>query len=92
MNVQKIFKALEEDNQNSALGIICNELESQGYKVKINERPVSSESFFNGDLPEIEKVLGPLNFSILINGKPEQRFSVEFLDFHEIAIKKTRSE
>lgn len=88
MNVQKIFDALEEDKQNSALGIICGELESQGYKVKINDRSVTAEAFFNRDLEDLENVIGPLDFAIFSDHEPLQKFAVEFLDFHEIVIKK----
>ena len=62
MNVQKIFEALAEDSQNSALGIICGELEDQGYAVKIDGVPVSSAGFYNGKHSEIEKKLGDLEF------------------------------
>ncbi len=34
MNVQRIFDMLQEDQNNTALGIICAELEKQGYKVR----------------------------------------------------------
>jgi hypothetical protein len=89
MNVQSIFEALDEDDQNSALGIICAELENQGYTVNISGRLVDSSSFFDGELPEIEGQIGPLNFVLLKAGAPEQEFAIEFTEFHEIIIKKT---
>ncbi len=42
MNIEKIFSALAEDEMNSALGIICSELESQGYKIEIEGIEVTS--------------------------------------------------
>ncbi len=88
MNVQKIFEALEEDSQNSALGIICGELEAQGYAVKIDGASVTSLGFYNGKHSEIEKKLGEFEFSLYVNGILEQKFTVEFTEFHEILIKK----
>ena len=38
MNVQRIFDTLHEDQDSTALGIICGELEEQGYKVQIDGR------------------------------------------------------
>lgn len=88
MNVQKIFMALEEDTQNSALGIICGELEIQGYSVTMNGMPVSSEGFYSGKYSEIEKDLKLIEVGILKNDILEQEFSIEFIDFHEFIIKK----
>ena len=42
MNVQKIFDRLHEDKKDSELGIICGELEEQGYKVALDGREVTS--------------------------------------------------
>jgi hypothetical protein len=50
MNVQMIFQALNGDQDNSALGIICRELKSQGYTVMIDGVKVTSE----GELPQIK--------------------------------------
>lgn len=87
MNVQKIFEALEQDSQNSALGIICGELEAQGYEVSINGRKVRSEGFFEGEYIELEENLNDLIFSLSKLGNIEQRFAVVFTEYHEIAIK-----
>lgn len=88
MNVQKIFEALEEDSQNSALGIICGELEAQGYAVKIDGVPVSSAGFYEGKHTELENKLGELEFSLFVKSSLEQKFNIEFTEFHEIVIKK----
>jgi len=88
MNAQKIFEALEEDSQNSALGIICAELEDQGYSVTINGISVNSEGFNDGEYSEIEKDLKPVAVGLLKNKILEQVFSMEFIDFHEVIIQK----
>jgi len=90
MNVQKIFEALEEDNQNSALGIICSELEAQGYAVSINKVPVSSAGFYDDQHSEIEKKVGELEFALFMKGSLEQEFTVEFIGVHEIVIKNNK--
>lgn len=87
MNIEKIFKALEEDSNNSALGIICQQLEKQGYIVSINEEAVSSEGIFEERHPELES-LSQVDISLKRGKKMEQSFSIEFTDFHEIVIMK----
>ncbi len=47
MNIEKICKALQEDQMNSALGIICAELESQGYKPEIEGIRVTASEIFD---------------------------------------------
>lgn len=86
MNVQLIFEALAGDQQNSAHGIICAEMERQGYRVVMNGQPVTSDEFFDDKRLELEKELS-VNIALLKRGKVEQQFSVEFEDFHEIAIR-----
>jgi hypothetical protein len=87
MNIQKIFEALREDEQNSALGIICSELEAQGYRVAIAGKYVDSKDIFSGRHADIEKKMEPQNLSLYRKDLLEQEFSVEFTEYHEIAIK-----
>ena len=88
MNIQRIFNALEEDNQNSGLGIICAELEAQGYTVTINGKSVVSEGFFCDECQEFEQKTNTFNFSLFKEDKFEQKFLIEFTDFHDFVIKK----
>jgi len=87
MNVEKIFNALKEDTQNSGLGIVCCELENQGYEVGINSTPVTSEGFFEGEYTKLEALTEPYVISISKKGIVEQNFAIEFVDFHTIIIK-----
>ncbi len=87
MNVQKIFRALEEDSQNSALGIICGELEAQEYSVTINGMSVKSEGFYDGKYSKIDKDLKPIKIGLFKKTILEQEFSVEFIDYHDIIIR-----
>ena len=88
MNVQKIFDMLHEDQDNSALGIICGELEEQGYKVQIDGREVTSAGIFDGDHKDLEDKLGPLNVALYRDSSMEQEFSLEFVDDHEVVIER----
>jgi hypothetical protein len=88
MNIENVFNALEEDQDNSALGIICAELETQGYSVEIDGVPVSSKRIFEGGYMELEKKLEPLAITLFRGGKVEQRFAIEFIEYHEISVKK----
>ena len=88
MNVQKIFDTLQEDQDNTALGIICAELEEQGYKVQIDGKDVNSAAIFDGGHKDLEGKLGTLNVALYRDGSMEQEFSLEFLDDHEAVIER----
>jgi hypothetical protein len=88
MNVQKIFDMLQEDKENTALGIICAELEEQGYKVQIDGRDISSADVYDGGQKELEEKLGPLNVALFKDGSLEQEFSLEFIDDREVVIER----
>ncbi len=88
MNVQKIFDTLHEDQENTALGIICGELEEQGYKVHLDGREVTSAAIFDGDHKDLEDKLGPLAVSLYKNSSLDQEFSLEFVDDHEVVIER----
>jgi hypothetical protein len=90
MNIQKIFDSLEEDEMNSALGIVCAELESQGFDVEIENITVTSKDIFDNKVPSLEEVSEPLNIKLLINGIETQKFSIEFVDYHDIMIRRYR--
>lgn len=88
MNVQRIFDALQEDKKSTALGIICGELEEQGYKVRFDEQEVSSAGFFDGDHEDLEDKVGPLNVALFKDGSLEQEFTLEFVDDREVVIER----
>jgi hypothetical protein len=88
MNAQKIFIALEEDEMNSALGIICAELENQGYDITIEDINVTSKEIFENKIPSLEEVPSPLNLILYKGGKEEQKFAIDFVNYHEVVIKK----
>lgn len=84
MNIEKIYSALNEDQMNSALGIICFEFEHQGYKIEIEGIEVTSEEIFEEKLPSLEEVPVALNFRLFKDGKEEQKFSIDFIEYHKI--------
>ena len=86
MNVQKIFDMLQEDQDSTALGIICAELEEQGYKVWVDGKDVNSADIYDGRHKDLEDRLGTLNISLYRDGAMEQEFSLEFVDDHEVVI------
>lgn len=88
MNIEKIFKILDSDEMNSALGIICTEIESQGYKIEIEGIEVSANEIFNNKIPSLEEVNMPLNIKLIKNGKLEQKFSLAFVDYHTVSFNK----
>jgi hypothetical protein len=88
MNIQKIFDALHEDEMNSALGIICAELENQEYDITIEDINVTAEEIFENKIPSLEEVAESLNIKLSKGGNEEQKFAIDFVDFHEVVIKK----
>jgi hypothetical protein len=92
MNVERIFEALKKDQMNSALGIICFELESQGYEVEIEDIKVDSEDIFENKVPSLEEVAEPLKFKLYKNGALEQKFSINFVDFHKVVFQEYRND
>jgi len=87
MNIEKIFTVLDNDEMNSALGIICAELESQGYEIEIENIKVTADEIFEKKLPSLEEVAMPLNIMLFKQAREEQKFSIEFIDYHQIAFK-----
>lgn len=90
MNVQKIFDALEEDEMNSGLGVICWELERQGYGVEVEEIKVTADEIFNNKFPSLEEVPVPVNLKLSKDGIAEQEFLITFTDYHEVIISKSK--
>jgi hypothetical protein len=88
MNVQKIFDMLQEDQENPPLGIICAELEEQGYKVRVDDREIDSADVYDGKLKDLEDKPGPLTVALYKDGSLEQEFSLEFLDDREVVIER----
>ncbi|MDR3596530.1 hypothetical protein [Clostridium sp.] len=91
MNIQKIFDALEEDEMNSALGIICVELENQGYAITIENIKVTAEEIFNNKYPSLEEVPDSLNIKLSKGNFEEQKFAIDFVDYHKVIIKKFKN-
>jgi hypothetical protein len=91
MNIEKIFTALKLDEMNSALGIICSELESQGYEVEIEDIKVTSEEIFEEKLKSLEEVPAALNIKLFRDGKEEQKFSIDFTEYHKIVFKEYKN-
>ena len=92
MNIEKIFTALEEDEMNSALGIICSELEHQGYKVEIEGIEVTSEDIFEEKLKSLEEVPAALNIKLFRKEKEEQKFSINFIDYHKVVFQEYKND
>ena len=86
MNIQKIFEALADDEMNSSLGILCAELERQGYEIEIEEIKVTAEEIFENKLTSLEEITEPLSIKIYKDGQMEQKFAIEFIDYHKIKI------
>ncbi len=90
MNIEKIFLALSEDEMNSALGIICSELESQGYKIEIEGMEITSDEIFENKFTSLEVVNESLNINLFKEGKSEQKFSITFTNYHKVSFQEFR--
>lgn len=87
MNIQKVFDTLQDDMDNSGLGIICCELEMQGFSVYIDNIPVKTDDIFEDKHVDLENKMGLLDFIILKDDKVVREFSIDFVDFHQIVLK-----
>jgi hypothetical protein len=89
MNVEKLFRALEEaDTTKHILCIICAELERQGYQVSVNDAKLTSGMFEQRTVsPEL---LNETEMDVTISkpGEDSQSFRIEFSGFHAITISK----
>ena len=88
MNAQKIFDMLQEDREGPALGVICAELEEQGYSVRVDGKDVNSADIYDSRHKNLEDKLGPLDIALYRDGSLEQEFSLEFIDDHEVVIER----
>ena len=88
MNINKIFDALQNDEMNSALGIILNELEKQGYRVFVNGVYLKSYEIFENEHPDLES-MERLNLTIEKTGIETQSFGIKFIEYHKIIFTET---
>jgi len=88
MNVNKIYKAVAEDDMNSPLPIIVLELEKQGYKVKIEGVEVSSKEFDDELFSDFEESVTEFNFEVKKNDEPAMKFKLIYTGYHEFTILK----
>lgn len=87
MNIEKIYSALKEDQMNSALGIINSELEAQGYEIEIEGIKVTSKEIFENKFPSLEEVAEPLNIILFKDGKEEQKFLIDFIEYNKLFLR-----
>lgn len=87
MNVEKIFKAVQEDEMNSPILNICIEFERQGYIVKIEGVEINTDDFDHPSLEDFERSKNEFNFEIFRDKILEQRFKIVFNEYHLFCIK-----
>ena len=85
MNVQNVFHALKEDQDNHALGIVCAELEKQGYQVLADGQAITSDDIFDGGFEDLANKQ-ELKITLQQNSQNIQEFTIKFVDFHVISI------
>lgn len=83
MNIEKIFKAVNEDDMNSPLISIVNGIEKQGYSVKLEGVDVTADDLDDNLYSDLEKSVNEFNFEISKNGIVEQKFKLKFLEYHK---------
>lgn len=86
MNIEKLFNAVKEDEMNSAIGLICLELEKQGYQIKIEGIDITSDEIFNGKAEYLEQFPDKYIFEIIKNNYTKQKFVVRFIEFHQFIL------
>ena len=70
------------------MGVICAELEEQGYSVRVDGKDVNSADIYDSRHKDLEDKLGPLDIALYKDGSLEQEFTLEFVDDHEVVIER----
>lgn len=86
MNLERIYSAVEEDEMNSALITICDELVKQRYKVFVEGVEFTNDEGFNELLIDLEENVSEINFKIIKSNFAE-RFKLVFTDYHKFELK-----
>jgi hypothetical protein len=82
MNIQKIFKSVEDDEMNSPLLSIIWELEKQGYTVKLEGVDVTAGDMEDKLFEDFERATNKFYVEIIKEGL-KQKFSVVFTGYHK---------
>jgi hypothetical protein len=83
MNIEKIFKAVGEDEMNSPLISICSELEKQRYKIKVEGLEVTTDDLETELFNDLERATNNFNLELTKNNGEPQRFKLVFTDYHK---------
>lgn len=85
MNIRKIYKAVEDDEMNSALVSVCFELVEQGYEVRVEGVEYTNDESFTELLCDLENATNEINIEIIKNTKTES-FKLVFTDYHTFEV------
>lgn len=86
MNVEKLFDAVDFDAVNTPLGVICYELEQQGYKVRIEGIDIVSSDLHETIFSDLSESSDEFRIELLKDGLVEQKFKLVFTDSHRFSI------
>ena len=86
MNIEKIYSEVTNDEMNSPLITICNEIFNQGYCLKIDGVVIEREDLDNSVLTDFEQ--SQINFNLFITDVNNQskEFLLTFTDYHKFII------
>lgn len=93
MNIERIFKSVEEEPMQSTLILVVEEIENQGYQVKINDKFNGSNDLYKiEETGEIETIIARNGVAIQIQKENIiQNFRLQFLDTDSICFTKSYS-
>ena len=86
MNIEKLYKVVEEDQMNSPISLICSELELQGYRVKLEGLDTSEAELDKDVFIDFENSVQGFQIEIFKNEYPVYRFNVLFTGYHKFII------
>lgn len=86
MDVEKIYSAVEDDEMNSPLITICDELVKQGYDVKVEGVEFTNSDICFNLLNDLEQVTNEINVEIT-SKNITKRFKLVFTDYHRFELK-----
>jgi len=85
MNIENIYKAVEEDEMNSPLVSICYALEQQGYRIILEGVDVTSADLEDELFQDFERCTNEFSIELIRNNRTEQKLKLVFTDFHEFS-------
>lgn len=83
MNIDRVFRAVDEEDMNSPLTSIVSEFEKQGYSVKLEGVEVTTDDMESDLFVDLERATNELTFELFKEDVKDQKFKLVFTEYHQ---------